>query len=905
MKRGGILLSGDWQGAWSNIDRLRQFQKWFLETAVSLRVKQVVLTGDLKEALNPVDVRVANNIVNCLEVLADATGIAPIVLLGNHDRTGMQDDSGDWFPLLKAAGAVTITEPMTVRAGAWRFHGVPYYGNHETSRKAFEILARGADPSDSILLFHTTLSGTQLNWARAATSVLRPVDLHPKKYAWCMGGHIHLFQSLGRNVQYVGSPFCQDWGEANQKKGAVYIEPDLKATHFLESPNARYCDPTIPGFQEPPGGWQNSILRLRVPESEEAKAIAKANRLYPGATLVIKRPAVSDMETLASPIGTQGADPDLIQSYLQAKGVSDAGRMEAYLLAKLGQVPGAAGSFGFSLDKLQARNVLSFRRVTVDYRVPGLNVVRGRNGAGKTNYLQLPLVLFFGKTLKGQQHNDWVCQNPKGSKSYIRGTVTLPDGRVVTITRRRKPHPALRLEVDGANISTGFGANDTQRRLESLLGITWDSVVNAMYIDQSELNLLLVGTDQERRSLFSHLLGLNRFTLANKLVRKDLQKVTRELQVVPSEISGTVALIEQMGVAYKQLEATALPITQEELKATRSLRKVTQEKAAFLLKRANKRKLLFNKTSGLCADLQVEVAHKYGGYSILRSKIAEARKSKKCPTCGAVLSGPVDTSGQEKELEQMKAKLANLRKTLENLKELEEVHRGRWRSAQSAADRVVDEHTDMERLEQEQSRRMATYTSLQETLQENKTQIAHQIRRLRILTQYQKDLTADQEFLKFAEGVLGRNGLPAHLLATTCPVLNKATSMYSDLFSEGTIQVKFSASDTDLDVQVQNSQGGKYTKDQSCGELRVASLITSFAVRQVLSRFNVLTADEPGNGLDEFNSGVFAKALERISDRFGRILLTSHNPFILQALDTAPQITVTKKNRISTVEFKA
>jgi len=914
MRTGGVLLSGDWQGAWSNISRLEQFERWFLERTVALKAKQVVLLGDLKEALNPVDIRLANYIVAALGRIADASGAPPILLLGNHDRTGMQDNAGDWFPLLKAAGAITITDPTTVRAGAWRFHGVPYYGDHETSRKAFEILARGATPDDSLLLFHTTLSGTQLNWARAATSVLRPVDLHPKKYAWCLGGHIHLHQSLGRNVLYVGSPFCQDWGEANQKKGALYITPDLKQTHFLESPNARYCDPTIPGFSEPPGGWGNAVIRLRSSESGEAKALAKASRLYPGATFVIKRPAAVEVEAATTPVGMQGNDADLLESYLTAKapGREDKGRLSAYLLAKLGQVPGAAGSFGFSLEGIQARNVLSFRRVKVDYTTSGLCVVSGinedkggSNGSGKTNYLQLPLVLLFGKTLKGQQHDDWVCQRPKGTKAYIKGQLTLPDGRAVQITRYRKPKGSLLLEVAGENISTGFGPTDTQKRLEALLGITWDSVVNAMYIDQSELNLLLVGTDGERRALFSHLLGLNRFGLASKLVRQDLQKVARELQVLPIERDGVVALIEQTSLSIRQLEATAAPISEEELKETRRLRRETQEICRRLLAKAAKEKVLCSRAGEATAKAREAAAYAKGVCTTLQARIQEAKAGKVCRSCGSVLKGPANTEGLEKELKEKELELKRLRASVVAL-ESEEGHlRSRWLTFSARADSKVARHTKLEREEQEQTARLSAYTALQETIAENKALVALQIKRLRILEQYREDLVADQEFLKFAEGVLGRTGLPAHLLTTICPVLNRATSMYSDLFSEGTIQVEFTGTDTELDVQVKNSQGGRSIKDQSCGELRIASLITSFSVRQVLSRFNVLIADEPGNGLDEFNSGLFAKALERISDRFGRILLTSHNPFMLQALDTAQQITVTKKNRISKVELKA
>jgi DNA repair exonuclease SbcCD ATPase subunit len=157
--------------------------------------------------------------------------------------------------------------------------------------------------------------------------------------------------------------------------------------------------------------------------------------------------------------------------------------------------------------------------------------------------------------------------------------------------------------------------------------------------------------------------------------------------------------------------------------------------------------------------------------------------------------------------------------------------------------------------------------------------------------------------LEYAERVFARNGLPAFLNAQLCPELNQAAEYYADLFSQGEIQVRFAVDEEGrMDVQVVNVHGGELVEDQSEGEMKIASLITSFAVRTAAPKTNLLILDEPGDGLDPVSARAFSKGLREVVKKFGTILLTSHNPVILSELGDAKLVMVVKENKISRVE---
>lgn len=157
------------------------------------------------------------------------------------------------------------------------------------------------------------------------------------------------------------------------------------------------------------------------------------------------------------------------------------------------------------------------------------------------------------------------------------------------------------------------------------------------------------------------------------------------------------------------------------------------------------------------------------------------------------------------------------------------------------------------------------------------------------------------QLVGYAIQAFSRDGIPAYLLANLVPRLNKAASLYAEKFFDSMIQVRFIISlDGDADVEVTNPNGGELISDQSAGEMRMASIVTSFALRDCAPRTNLLILDEPGDGLDPQKTRMFARGLRTLS-KDTCTLCVSHNPVFLGEMASERLVTVEKKDRISVI----
>lgn len=81
-----------------------------------------------------------------------------------------------------------------------------------------------------ILFGHFQLAGCQMNSGTALTGVPRSTL---KDYRLSLLGHVHIPQSIGDCIHYVGSPFQQDWGEAGQAKRVAILDTNTKQVEWI------------------------------------------------------------------------------------------------------------------------------------------------------------------------------------------------------------------------------------------------------------------------------------------------------------------------------------------------------------------------------------------------------------------------------------------------------------------------------------------------------------------------------------------------------------------------------------------------------------------------------------------------------------------------------------------------
>jgi DNA repair exonuclease SbcCD ATPase subunit len=907
-----ILLTSDWHVSVQNLSLCERLLEQILELLEKGRVSTVIHLGDFKHVLNPIDIRAANFLVSATQEISRRCSF--YVLLGNHDRIGLDDSQSTIQPVLEAAGAIVIAEPIVQSLGKFRAAFVPFIRDETRLQKVFQNL-----PKANYLFFHSELAKVRWNHYKACDKGLDLKTLGPRRFRYCFGGHIHLPQQFSPNIHFVGSPFCCDWSEVNQSKRLLLVEGNRITSIPLDIET--FYDPDAPGYKRPRQWTKHCVVRVRLPETPYKNLThviqeerAKAEKAYHPARVQLIVPAHGQTITSDTAFKTEGkSDQQLIEAFLTRQETPASEALVPYLTYHL---TGSSTKCPRELQFIgvECQETLSFRQMALDYHL-GLNLITGinadwndrsnSNGSGKSNALALPAIALLGKNIKGQEHDQWRRDSDSPEGPTLVSLHLKVDGREMEVIRGRQP--ALLQIREGKKIITSGDIRQAQSELEAITGLTADTLLNSLYIDQREVNALLSGTEKERKQLLARFLGLERFDQAAERVRKELLQNQRSLEQLDQQkvdVDQRQAREEQM---LREVQVPdQKPFQQSKQKAEKSIRLVTvqlQNCQSLIHRLHREEKVLVDQHEAITPERD----RAYGDKRVAEHSLERLNEVKvRCPLCRQKVD-PSQLTTHKNEIRR------NLEQASAHLTELVKKQQSLWASVKEQQVKIEklegEERGFRNQLAQQEKDLQWALVNLEQFKKVEGIAEKHRIE-IHRLTNLQKLLaecdqlqTNDDGFLKQALKAVSRDGLPAFLIEAICPRLNTAAAFYSELFAEGEIRVEFAiAEDRSLDVQIANLHGANTIRGQSGGEMRIASLITSFSVREVLARFNLLILDEPGDSLDEVNARTFAVGLNTVADRFGSILVTTHNPHIIANINPDHHYVVTKQNGISTLQ---
>ena len=922
------LITADWQTDWDNLHLCEQAWAEVLNYSQRRKMDAIVVAGDLKRVYNPIDGRVTNWWTSAIS-RAVARGIKVVLNLGNHDRVGQYTDAVNWFPVMRKAGAICVDKgPKVVEVGNGQLAMLPFCSNKTRLREWAKDLHQWVG-RDAVLIFHEDLKECRYNkLGKTSEASIEARELHPHSYRFCVGGHIHLHQRIEPNIYYTGSPFCQDWGEANQRKGYTVITDN--GLSFLPSSIPGWYDPDWPGFHAPEV-WTGAKVRIHVRCRDGVDylhrieaARERAERKYQGAEIYICPDFEEDGKTETPTIRFDDPDADKIREYVRetCPGNLNGEKAAAYITKMVAGTSGQSLRTGLGVEFLWAKgkNFLGYKEVEMRFDNPGLFTVMAKNydrggisnGGGKTSLLQLIPVPLFGQTFKGQKHDKWARRNSVDRASVV---LALRDSqnRIIKIRRKRRPS-ALELFVDREDQSAGMKPQDkdgTQGQIEKVTGFTWQTLANAVYIDQTVARAFLSGRQSDRTAVLSRFQNLERFEKALKVVRKRrtalneaVEGQKRDLAVLQEKIDGykrTLSLLvveskERVGEAKQALESASALMYMVEQRLAPRINVLRLEMNA-----------LESKYNALITKLKVFEQRQ----TMLRGRISHNRQLaderekasllEECPTCKQHIN--------KKELLRMAALLRETVTAIEDtLAKL--VAEGKKVILESV---VVDGERDALLVRSEKLERRVRDASLTVKHAENQYRYIRQRehdsiarssikdkliklgeKKLQMETEAGKTIRHD-DMMAYCEKALSRDGIPAFLNALLCGPLNVAGEFYAETFCGKAVQVRFEMQNGEFVPQIINATGGESMRDQSDGEKALAGLIASFALREVAPKCNILILDEPGHGLDPIAAREFAVGLKTLKKKFKTIFVTTHNVHMLQEWGDEQTILVTRK----------
>jgi DNA repair exonuclease SbcCD nuclease subunit/predicted ATPase len=925
-----FICTADLQAEWGNLDLCDKAWDEVLHNCKKYKLKTIVFAGDGKEVYDPVSIRVIKWWQRAIRK-ARKLEITVIYLRGNHDRISTYSESGDWLSILRRAGATTFSRPGVVNNGDRRLFFLPFANVKQSKEWAKWLLKFKPDRRRDVLFFHCNLLEARYSQhGKHSDSSITRDTLCADRYKYCIGGDIHFPQKL-HNTYYVGSPFCQDWGEVNQRKRYLVVRgTSIVSVH---SKIARWFDPDLPGFRRSrPSNFEGTRVRIQVRCSTDEnyerrlrKVRRESKKQYPGAELFII-PKFIDNARDRVEITKDARDETKIREYIHNNSSHRPdGRLVKYMLEKLSHFShGLRTGSKFKFKWVKAKNCLSFELVKFNFRQKGIIVVRGvnhdrgnkSNGSGKTSLINLIPVAWFGKTFKGQAHDKWSNRFHPKDNAYVHvcGEVKHKEIRVL---RGRRP-TALSLYVNGHNESTGNRPEKgTQEQVEQVTGFTWDTLANAVYIDRTICDAFLSGTKAQRTEVLSRFQNLERFDKALKLVRKDIKDNSDEHQETREKLGRVRGRIEECKHSLHELKEVQKQHVQAAYEAYRGAKSRYHK---YL--KTSKRRRISKKARRVAKEYEKALASqtKLEKQVVKLEEVSDAaqkwvikwhnlRHKEYCPTCYQDLSKKtmhVHTETAEHASKNAGYKLAVAEKMLIAIRRVTQLLEGEHDELQSKITHIDKEASHLQLSVQyanKQHRELSSsHHNAYAIIGRTSDKLKQLTRRKSRLKSHKEKLFSRSRMYEYVAQAFSRDGIPAFLNRQLLPVLNNASEYYADLFSDKEVQVRFKVEGGEFVPQVINSKGGERINDQSTGERALAGLVASFALRECAPECNLLILDEPGEGLDSQTAKQFARSLKTLNKKFSLIIVTTHNENILSALEGEQVITVHKKDGISRVE---
>lgn len=930
------LFTGDFQTDWSNIDKCEIIWKFILELCKKYALEAIVLTGDLKAAYNPVDMRVTKFWDKAISK-ARENDIRVIILLGNHDRIGLYTDSKNWLSVLKRFGAEVFDKPGVCELHDGKIAMLPFTTSVTKLRQRSDELAQlHWNQNKDILLFHADIKNCKYNQlGTKSNGRLNVNELHPEKYAWCIGGHIHLPQYIEPNVYYVGSPFIQDWGEVNQRKSFIIVTPNSlgdSRIKFVDSPIPGWYDKDWPGYTAPKD-WKGCYLRVHQKVSYDksyGKVIDRAKEIalreHPGAIVKIV-PEFDEKEKQVIKVDASSSDEKKIEQYIRETipDELDKNKVLSFLVNKLKSVKGLKRS-GSTIKFLtfKGKNVLSFKDIECNFRHQGITVIEGlnkdwdnqSNGTGKSNYANVIPVSLFGTTFKGQKFDKWARRNTK-NKAIAKLEFKNENGKKLTIIRGRRPNK-IQLLVDGSDISSGLNKSTedgTQAHIEHFTGFTWQTLANSIYIDKTLANAFLTGRKSDRVDLLYKFQNLERFTKALKLVKlykdkhyQSIEQNEKAIDILRTKRHELKKYLKEAKKESKQdlhklqndyiickMKWKELHTIQNQLE--NKVRKV-QYKYQKKYDKAIKQVALFDKSIEQLEAPMWKTEQQINQYK-------ESLNRGQCPVCGKKFN----PKRYKQKLKEATKLAKNAKQTIDELKSKRQKANEQCAIYEGEIDKAKIDFVEVKsKADREKDKLMWIKQQIAESKWKNNSSIKVKEKQLLKLKKelkeykhYANSLEEDKQFIQYCEDAFNKDGIPAFLNAQLAPILNRAAEEYSDKFCDKEILIQFEVVDGDLVPTIINAHGGDEKNDQSKGEGTMAGLITSFALKEIAPKANILILDEPEEGLSPQNIKRFASELQKMKDKWESIFVVSHSPILLGELANERVIKIEKHHGVSRV----
>jgi len=214
---------------------------------------------------------------------------------------------------------------------------------------------------------------------------------------------------------------------------------------------------------------------------------------------------------------------------------------------------------------IQAQNFLSYRNLDFIIQNRGLLLILGANqdesaassnGSGKTAVIDTFTWALWGETLRGIASDD-IVNRRIGKDCFARVAFVDDEGiayEVVRYRKHRKFQNELHFQTDQGVDLTGSSITDTQKKINSVIGLDFETAIQSLILGQGAMVNFADATDADRKHVLDLILGLQSLEKCLEGARRDKRQYEKDIATDTREIEVLEKQTERVAEEVVQLK---------------------------------------------------------------------------------------------------------------------------------------------------------------------------------------------------------------------------------------------------------------------------------------------------------------------------------------------------------------
>jgi len=546
------------------------------------------------------------------------------------------------------------------------------------------------------------------------------------------------------------------------------------------------------------------------------------------------------------------------------------------------------------LKKIEWRNIGPFGNKLQEINLPdtgGLWMVLGKNGNGKSFFVNIPKILYYGKLDRFKKDE---MANRMNKHGWIKGNIAINPTTEVTIERKLSPSD-LRVhkyspgeEPDDENDIGKSGIANYQNYIDSeVTGLPYHIFSNIISLSVNDFKSFISMTPHDKRIIIDKLFAMEVINQMNWLVKQDLREIKINMEVFDREI---VSFKNNIDTAVRELAKLKAQVTNDN---TQRINEIIKELGKHKPKlqegydkrtEYNQKKTEINKAYNIF--LQQKTKIKQDISTILKQ--IKLYDQDKCPTCET----PFSEARFDLIKEQLNSDIKSKEQELETLGEGESKYKIAFGKLDEAIQKInnyiIQYESTFRTLQNEMKRLQADkppeFGSIQNIITKNsKSLLSKETDKVKF--------DDDWKYLRMLEELYSDTGVKKKILESYLPTLNKEIE-----YTLHELHFPYSLNfNSDFEPQLMQLGLEISVDTLSTGEKKRVDLAVLISIIRMLKRkypsLNIFMLDEVLSSIDGDGIYDIIGLLQSISKEMNiNIFIINHSPLPIEHFDFKIQI---------------